>query len=284
MLARLPSVAVSLARRSSPALLRLPSQVRFNTSEANATQLASEDEVAAPKKRAIPLADSLGDVNISARGSQVERRTKGQNRNGGWNANRNGQQGQRPRRNNFKSGGTQDGDRVNADRKRQSDGQRPSRQIERPASTQSQGSTQPPGQRSQRRSTQFRDTEDEEPIVIPAAREIELGNLDDLFGHSTSTSTTVRVRAPEDGAKHPSPSQDRVQALLERTAGDYSRFVPRFLSTTDVQELSPLELSSFVLSRRRDVGLQLRQKATTIVGKFPGANKTATSQPNTASS
>ncbi|KAI0673781.1 hypothetical protein C8Q78DRAFT_968197 [Trametes maxima] len=281
MLARLPLVAASMAKSSAPALLRLSSQARFNSSGPGAAQPASGDQAVAPKKRAIPLADSLGDINILG-GSQSERRAQGQNRNG--NGNRNGQQRQGHRRNDFKSNSTPNGDLVNANQRRQNNGQRPPRQVERTASTQSQRSADPSGQRGHRRSTQTRDAEEEEPLVIPAAREIELGNLDDLFGPPTTTSTMGGVKVHENGAKHPSPSQDRIQALLERTAGDYSRFVPRPLPTTDVRELSPLELSGFVLSRRRDVGHPLRQKAATIIGKFPGTNKAAVSQPNAPSS
>ena len=104
---------------------------------------------------------------------------------------------------------------------------------------------------------------------LPAVQSIQLSGLDDLFGPpatNASQSSTSPSRAV---------AQDRIQTFLERAAGDYSRYVPRPLPTTDVTKLSPLELSEFVLSKRKDVGLQSRYDALTIVEKFVGAGKGA---------
>ena len=61
----LPSAASSLARSAGPAVLRTPSCARFNSSEA----AAPAPEQAQPKRRGVPLADSLGEISISARAS-----------------------------------------------------------------------------------------------------------------------------------------------------------------------------------------------------------------------
>ena len=105
---------------------------------------------------------------------------------------------------------------------------------------------------------------------LPAVQSIQLSGLDDLFGppatHASSEPSTSPLRVV---------AQDRIQTFLERTAGDYSRYAPRSLPTTDVTKLSPLQLSEFVLSKRKEVGLQSRHNALAIVEKFVGSGKGA---------
>ncbi|OJT11198.1 hypothetical protein TRAPUB_12282 [Trametes pubescens] len=293
MLARFSSSSnACLARRTTPSLQRLSSQVRFNSSEAAAPPSVSDVD-AAPKKRAIPIADSLGDITIASPSQQQEaqsrngtrngdRRQNG-NGNGNGNWNRDPNRPQRPRQNNNNNfnrdgngNGNQNRNRANAAGRGQNNpdgqhgGQRPPRQ-----NNQSQGA-QPGGQpqREQRRPRRPRDEdeEDRQPFNIPAPRKIEFGNLDELFGTSAARPRAPGSVTPADGAKQLSPSQDRVQTFLERTAGDYSRYVPKTLLSTDVRELTPLELGGFVLSKRRDVKLQARENALAVVGKFPGTN------------
>ncbi|KAL1951362.1 hypothetical protein VTO73DRAFT_511 [Trametes versicolor] len=282
------SSAVCLVRRTTPSLQRLPSQARFNSSDsATAAAAPVSDADAAPKKRAIPIADSLGDITIASRSEQEgQRRDRRQNGsgNGNGNWNRDPNRPQRPRQNNNNNSnrdgngnGNQNRNRANAAGRGfdgQRGGQRPPRQTDRTQGAQSRDPAQQQPQREQRRPRRPRDEgeEDHQPFNIPSPRKIEFGNLDELFGTSAA-----RTRAPgsvklADGAKQLSPSQDRVQTFLERTAGDYSRYVPKTLLSTDVRELTPLELGGFVLSKRRDVKLQARENALAVVGKFPGTN------------
>lgn len=218
-------------------------------------------------------------------GNGVRRQNGSGNGNGNWNRDPN--RPQRPRQssnNNFNRDGNGNGNpnrnRANAAGRGQNNpdgqrgGQRPPRQTDQAQGAQSRDPAQQQPQREQRRPRRPRDEdeEDHQPFNIPAPRKIEFGNLDELFGTSAA-----RTRAPggvklADGAKQLSPSQDRVQTFLERTAGDYSRYVPKTLLCTDVRELTPLELGGFVLSKRRDVKLQAREKALAVVGKFPGTN------------
>ncbi|OSD00802.1 hypothetical protein PYCCODRAFT_1478837 [Trametes coccinea BRFM310] len=286
----LPSATASLARGTSISLPRLSFQLRFNSSEAAAEPSAqpSESQPEAPKKRAIPLADSLGDILISNRP-----RNQGQRRNG--NGNNREQGGQRDRPTNFNNDGER---RVRLDHNprrpnngmvrqfndqpnrqwqpRRQDGQElhsviQSRQAQSlPEEGGKEASAQPEQrpQQQRRSASQFK-RGDEEPVNLPAATQIELGNLDELFG-PPSTSTTSEAAV---SARLLSPSEQRVQLFLERIAGDYSRYVPKHAPTTDVTKLSPLELSEFVLSKRRDVALKSRRNALTIVEKFVGARK-----------
>lgn len=123
---------------------------------------------------------------------------------------------------------------------------------------------------SDRRRAAPREKSERDPVVIPTAAQVkvELGDLDQLFGPpATQAATEPTAKASSSTV---SPSQARVQLLLERTAGDYSRYVPRPYPTTDVTKLGPVGLSGFVLSRRRDVGLSARDSALTVVKKFAG--------------
>lgn len=103
-------------------------------------------------------------------------------------------------------------------------------------------------------------------MAIPKPARIELGNLDELFGSPALPSTPHAVSAAS--RKDVTPSQARVQLLLEKTAGDYSRYVPRPFPVTDVRKLGPVKLGEFVLSRKRDAGLTARQNVLTVVAKF----------------
>ncbi|KAI0640068.1 hypothetical protein C8Q77DRAFT_1043740 [Trametes polyzona] len=276
MLARLSASATSgLVRAAPTSLRRLSPQVRFNSSEAPAqapAQQPATDSEAQPKKRAIPLADSLGDISIS--NAPRERSTGNGDRRQNGKGNRDPNRQRQPRPN---------GERNNNGNNNNNRGQfaaRGQRNDRRPAREQGQAQAAPGGdasqqqqnQRDQRRSPRPRREEDDEPINIPAPREIELGNLEDLFGAPTPSSPAPNALQSANDTKPLSPSQHRVQALLERTAGDYSRYVPKVLPTTNVKELSPLALGEFILSKRRDVGLPSRKNALAVIGKFPATN------------
>ncbi|KAI0828854.1 hypothetical protein BC628DRAFT_1417253 [Trametes gibbosa] len=287
MLARLSVSATSHLARGTPSTLqRLASQARFNSSDAASPAEPAPDADAAPKKRAIPLADSLGDITITnrPRGGGGPRRN-GDSVNGTGNGNGNGTRDyNRPRSNNFNSrDGNGNDNRANAGARRQNNGngngngngQRSARQDGRGQGQQQsaqyngaprQQHNRRDDRRPRRSNSEGEEGEEEVPFVIPPQRKIELGNLEDFFGPPTAASGAPHV-AITAGTK--SPSQERVQALIERTAGDYSRFIAKPLPSTDVRTLSPLELSAFVLSKRRDVTLQSRQNALAVVGKFP---------------
>ncbi|KAH9849218.1 hypothetical protein C2E23DRAFT_888406 [Lenzites betulinus] len=313
MLARLSvSKAVHLSRGTSSSLPRLASWARYNSSEAAApAEAAAPDAEDAPKKRAIPIADSLGDITITNRPKEAggQRRNGDRaNGNGNGNGNRNGNRDpSRPRQNyNNNREGNSNGDgngngnrngnrngpdnRANAGSRRPNNGtdSRPPRQ-DRPGyqqSAQSQGRPRREGdqnRRDDRRPRRARaegEGEDGAEVVlpvIPPPRKIEYtSNLEDLFGPATPApagprvpSTTTTTTTSADGTKPASTSQARVQSLLERTAGDYSRYVARVLPTTDVSALSPRDLAAFVLSKQGDVTLPRREHALAVVGKFP---------------
>ncbi|KAI0334094.1 hypothetical protein GY45DRAFT_1359301 [Cubamyces sp. BRFM 1775] len=289
MLARLPSTLSSATRSSSHIAQRLSSQVRFTSSDAGAPQRPSGDGAqAAPRKRAIPIASNLGDITISNKPRQG-----GQRRDGGGNGGANRQQGQgqqRPRSNNFNRDGAEgDRSRVNAGERRQSSGNNGQRNFRRNNQGNAQNTGQQPrqdrqqgeadsrlaqsqaqGQTTQSRPPRRRSAPPQEPFNLPAVQAIQLSSLDDLFGPPATNAPSERSTTSLKAA-----TQDRIQTFLERAAGDYSRYVPRALPTTDVTKLSPLQLSEFVLSKRKDVGLQSRHNALTIVEKFVGADKGA---------
>ncbi|KAI0368840.1 hypothetical protein BV20DRAFT_968612 [Pilatotrama ljubarskyi] len=321
MLARLPSAlpsAVSLTKGSS-LLLKVSAPVRCNSSEAAVPQAPSDGQASRPKRRAIPIADSLGGIDIAN-----EPRRGGQRGNDNWRQNGAGQGGanfrqQRPQQDYSQAGGQRTGDRVNAGQRWGSSGQRNGQQNdqwngqrngqqnghgngqrngrwngqrndqwngnrvaqhtrrEETVSTRIQGSAPVQAQADRRRSAPSRqeseeDEDEDGPVAMPTVQKIELGNLEDIFGPPVVHDRT-RSRTPASATE--SPAQDRIQSLLERTAGDYSRYVPKLLPSTDVRELSPLELGGFVLSKRRDVGLNSRQHALEVIQKFPGTGSTS---------
>ncbi|RPD57082.1 hypothetical protein L226DRAFT_607444 [Lentinus tigrinus ALCF2SS1-7] len=248
----LPSATASLARSATLRVQRVPTCLRFNSSEA-----AQPSESSEPKKRGVPLAQNLGDINIRNRtqGTRADGQQRtGPRREGGHPR---GQQRQNAApRDDRQPGNTFASPR--SDNRRPRDGQRQPRPPRARDVPQSEGDVQQaasvqPTQRS--------------PVAIPKSSEIELGNLDELFGSPTSPSSQAVSTTPR---KDVTPSQARVQLFLEKTAGDYSRYVPRPFSTTDVRKLGPVKLGEFVLSRKRDAGLAARQNVLAVVQKFAG--------------
>ncbi|KAI0354587.1 hypothetical protein OH77DRAFT_1425645 [Trametes cingulata] len=293
MLARLSGGLPSAASltRNSCTVLKISTQVRFNSYEAAAPAPASE-----PKRRVIPLADSLGGINIVNRprtGGQRRDSTKRQSAGGNGGADRQ----QRPRQNSSQASGQRNGDRMNAgqqpqrnnnERNGQQTGQQNAQRVsqqawpERNAFAPAQNAVQPqpqPQMQTQerpRRSAPLRpkaEEAEEEPVAMPVVRKIELGNLDDIFGPPVAHTSVRRTAQPTPAAG--SPAQTRVQTLLERTAGDYSRYVPKILPTTHVSKLSPLEFGEFVVSKNRTVGLHSRQHALDVIQKFPATRSTS---------
>ncbi|KAI0720049.1 hypothetical protein C8T65DRAFT_736216 [Cerioporus squamosus] len=249
----LPSATASLARSATPHAQRLPACVRFNSSE-----VAQSSE---PKKRGVPLALNLGDVNIR-NGRPNGQNRGGQRREGG---NPRGQQYQDAAPRDRQPGRPHDRQPGRAPAGLQSeqrgprDGQRHARPPRARDASNSNGAAQ---------KTALDKPREQSSVVIPKPAEIELGNLHELFGASTSPSSSQTVSAIP--RKDVTPSQVRIQLLLEKTAGDYSRYVPRPFPTTDVRKLGPVKLGEFVLSRKRDVGLTARQNVLTVVEKFAG--------------
>ncbi|KAI0800547.1 hypothetical protein C8Q74DRAFT_1237208 [Fomes fomentarius] len=248
MLARfpssIPSTAASLARSAAPAIQRAPSCVRFNSSEAVTSTPATE-----AKKRGVPLAQNLGDITIRARSAPSQNR--GPRREGDNRPRHNGapRNANAPRQ-------TNGGPRPQGWQARQNNNDKNGRAP--PA--EAQDSEQSHVEQRQAASSPKRDR-----VVIPIAAQVELAGFDELFTPAAQLNTPSVVA----NSASISPSQARVQLLLERTAGDYCRYARPF-PTTDVKKLGPSGLGEFVLSRNRDVGLQSRVRMLTVVQKFVG--------------
>ncbi|KAI0756349.1 hypothetical protein C8Q80DRAFT_1264416 [Daedaleopsis nitida] len=275
----LPSATVSAARSAAPALQRAPLCMRFNSSEVAAAASPENADLdvttppleteAQPKKRGIPLAQNLGDITIRAR--NPNQRGTGAPKSWALNPQSQTQRQNRPPRDSMQ---TRDRPpRRDANRQRRVEGDR----AAQPAQARGEGGQEAQPAQAQAEGDKVRPKEGRtarevwgDPVVIPTAAQVkvELGDLDQLFGPLASqaaTATTV-----EASSSTVSPSQARVQLLLERTAGDYSRYVPRPYPSTDVTKLGPVGLSGFVLSRRRDVKLSSRDSALMVVKKFAG--------------
>jgi len=97
----------------------------------------------------------------------------------------------------------------------------------------------------------------------PAHPKVQLGNIDDLFGSHAPLAPSKKPSAPK-----VTPSQARVQLLLERTGGDYSRYAPHPFPNTTVTNLGPLNLAEFTLAYQRDVTPRGRQNVLAVVKKF----------------
>ncbi|KAI1793094.1 hypothetical protein LXA43DRAFT_1093006 [Ganoderma leucocontextum] len=262
MLARLPSslphAATALARGAAPPIQRLPSCARFNSSEAapapEAEAQANSDGQtdSAPKKRAIPLAESLGDISISKKWSQAKNRGP---RRHPWEGGGDGQRQARPPR--YNNGSRRDGQAQADPRPPRS---RPAYAVSRPIA---------PRQWQEDAVPSEGETQEVKEIPTkpsPAHPKVQLGNIDDLFGSPAPLAPSKSPRTPS--APDVTPSQARVQLLLERTAGDYSRYVPRPFPDTNVTTLGPLKLAEFTLSYQRDVTPQARQNVLAVVKRF----------------
>ena len=105
------------------------------------------------------------------------------------------------------------------------------------------------------------------PLSSKLQPKVELGDVSDLFGPPVAQTSSPVASV---SLKNITPSQARVQLLLEKTAGDYSRYAPRPFPTTDVGKLGPLKLAEFSLTHHREVPPKRRTDALTIVEKFTG--------------
>ncbi|OBZ79550.1 hypothetical protein A0H81_01405 [Grifola frondosa] len=106
---------------------------------------------------------------------------------------------------------------------------------------------------------------------------METTNLDQLFGPPVPHTPHVTVNLAEAQSLPASPAAIRLQLLLERSAGDYSQYVPRTRGTTDPSKLGPVNHAQFVLSRRRDVRLKRRAGALGVVEKLTATDSEARS-------
>ena len=95
---------------------------------------------------------------------------------------------------------------------------------------------------------------------------VQLGNIDDLFGPPTPLASSINPGTSK--AREVTPSQARVQLLLERTGGDYSRYVPHPFPSTTVKELGPVGIAEFTLAYQRDVTPRSRENVLAVVKKF----------------
>ncbi|PIL31355.1 hypothetical protein GSI_06054 [Ganoderma sinense ZZ0214-1] len=269
MLARLPSslprAATSLSRSTTTSVRGLPSCARFNSSEATpaptpdveaSSQVQAES---APKKRAIPLAESLGGISISKkRGQGKNRGPRKQAWEGGGDAQQ--RQGRPPRRDN---GFRRDGQAQIEPRPLRS---RPAYTVSRPIAPRQWQENAVPSEEAAETVAETQEVKDVPVTPSPAHPKVHLGDLDDLFGSPVpfASSTQSSTSKP----REVTPSQARVQLLLERTGGDYSRYVPRPFPNTTVKELGPLGVAEFTLAYQRDVTPRSRQNALAVVKKF----------------
>ncbi|KAI0714862.1 hypothetical protein C8Q76DRAFT_728501 [Earliella scabrosa] len=254
----LPSATACLARSAAPAFQRVPSCARFNSSDAAAPAPPQEPaQETQPKRRGVPLAQNLGDVSIRAPIPKVQGQQRGPRRDGGNRPQEKRREGDGANRNTPRTNNA--GPRP--DRARQGN----ERRARPPPSSDAQ---QPP--KFARKQAAAPREQKPEKVAIPSADQfkVELGNFEEMFGAAAvqpMAQTGVAKPASESSV---SPSQARVQLLLENTAGDYSRYVPRPYPTTDVTKLGAVGLSGLVLSRRKDVGLKSRENALAVVQRF----------------
>ncbi|CAL1694426.1 unnamed protein product [Somion occarium] len=106
-------------------------------------------------------------------------------------------------------------------------------------------------------------------------------DLDSLFGSSTPTSF---VPAPRKSSKKKAVAKStedtavrvsafRLQHVLERVAGDYSRYHPQDIVRIrgdSVQTLGPVGLAKQIISRKAEVGLKSKETAIGVVSKLAG--------------
>jgi len=65
----------------------------------------------------------------------------------------------------------------------------------------------------------------------------------------------------------PDSARARVRSVLERSAGDYSRFLPRDVGgRKDASSLPPLRAARNALATQRDLSLEQRRVALHIIG------------------
>ncbi|TBU62563.1 hypothetical protein BD310DRAFT_918691 [Dichomitus squalens] len=280
----LPSTAAFVSRTAVPSARSIPSCARFNSSEAAAapqqTQASSDGQpeaAPAPKKRAIPLAESLGNISVlKKKGQKWNRGPRPQPREGEGGVEvqqqQQQQQHQRPRSLRPINGPRRDGQaysgpRPQQDRPRNRDQQgRPAYARPRPVSPRQWGQQDAASAESQ----ESKDVA--KPSSAPSSSKLQpkvlLGDLKELFGPPAAHTRSPIASAPS--AKNVTPSQARVQLLLEKAAGDYSRYAPKPYLTTDVGKLGPLKLAEFTLSHNRAVPPKRRSDALTVVEKFVG--------------
>ncbi|KAF8492786.1 hypothetical protein F5888DRAFT_1727395 [Russula emetica] len=95
-------------------------------------------------------------------------------------------------------------------------------------------------------------------------------NLNALF-HTTTNTPTAGISTPSLPASTTTTASDsaraRVRGVLERSAGDYSRFLPRDVGVRkDVSRLPALRAARQALATQRDLSLEQRRVALHIIG------------------
>ena len=95
-------------------------------------------------------------------------------------------------------------------------------------------------------------------------------NLSALFRTTTNTPTagmSIPSLPASTTASAPDSARARVRSILERSAGDYSRFLPRDVGVRkDASRLPPLRAARNALATQRDVSLEQRRVALHIIG------------------
>jgi hypothetical protein len=104
-------------------------------------------------------------------------------------------------------------------------------------------------------------TKDSKIVFPPTTTYFETADLESLFRVSPSEFASVKVQA----------KSQRIQLVLERTGGDYSRLLPE---TIDGIEESPVNRARSAMARRRDIGINRRIGALRVVESVVGKEVT----------
>ncbi len=97
-------------------------------------------------------------------------------------------------------------------------------------------------------------------------------NLNALFRTTTNTNTTttgisLHSLAASTTVSAPDSARSRVRSVLERSAGDYSRFLPRHFGVRkNSSSLPAFHTARHALATQRDVSLEQRRAALHIIG------------------
>jgi hypothetical protein len=115
----------------------------------------------------------------------------------------------------------------------------------------------------------------QQPTAASSGRKARLAtlsstNLSTLFRTTTNT-PTARISTPSLPASKTASASDsaraRVRSVLERSAGDYSRFLPRDAGgRKDAKRLPALRAARYAFATQRDLSLEQRRVALHIIG------------------
>jgi hypothetical protein len=111
----------------------------------------------------------------------------------------------------------------------------------------------------------------EQPTTASSDRKARLAtlsstNLNALFRTTTDT-PTAGISIPSLPASATASARVRVRSVLERSAGDYSRFLPRDVGVRkDASRLPALRAARQALATQRDIPLEQRRVALHIIG------------------